>query len=106
MSKAFKVGDHVSWNSEAGRVSGVISQKITSDTLFKGYIHHASQQEPQYIINSDKTDHIAIHKGSALRLLTGSRKLHSGIPKSGRSPRTRGKTRNSAPRNSSGKPAS
>jgi hypothetical protein len=69
MSKTFKVGDHVRWNSEAGRVSGVIVKKITSDTKLKGYVHHASQEMPQYLIKSDKTDHIAIHKGTALRLM-------------------------------------
>jgi hypothetical protein len=36
---------------------------------FKGYTHHATKEEPQYFIKSDKTDHVAIHKGSALRLL-------------------------------------
>ena len=68
-SKQFKVGDHVRWNSEAGRVSGVIIRKIISDTKFKGYMHHASREEPQYLIKSDKTDHVAIHKGTALRLI-------------------------------------
>jgi hypothetical protein len=67
MSKEFKVGDHVTWNSEAGPVSGVIARKVTSNTRFKGYVHHASKDEPQYIINSDKTDHVAIHKGTALQ---------------------------------------
>ena len=62
MSKVFKVGDHVKWNSEAGRVSGVIARKVTSNTGFKGYLHHASKDEPQYMINSDKSDHVAIHK--------------------------------------------
>jgi hypothetical protein len=69
MSKIFKVGDHVRWNSEAGRVSGVIARKITSNIRFKGYVHHASKDEPQYMINSDKSDHVAIHKGSALHLI-------------------------------------
>ncbi len=69
MPKIFKRGDHVAWNSEAGRVRGVILKKITSDIRFKGYVHHASKDHPQYLIKSDKTDHIAIHKGQALRLL-------------------------------------
>ena len=69
MSKVFKVGDHVKWNSEAGRVSGVIARKVTSNIRFKGYLHHASKDEPQYMINSDKSDHVAIHKGSALHLI-------------------------------------
>ena len=55
MSKTFKVGDHVRWNSEAGRVSGVIIKKVISDTKFKGYVRHASREEPQYLIKSDKT---------------------------------------------------
>jgi hypothetical protein len=70
MPKTFKIGAHVRWNSEAGRVSGVIIEKITTDTRFKGYIHHASREAPQYLIKSGKTEHVAIHKGGALRLTT------------------------------------
>jgi hypothetical protein len=69
MTKTFKSGDHVEWNSEAGRVRGVILKKVVSDVRFKGYVHHATRDELQYFIKSDKTEHIAIHKGSALRLL-------------------------------------
>lgn len=68
MPKTFKIGEHVRWNSEAGRVSGIIMKKITSDMKFKGYVHHASREAPQYLIKSDKTEHVAIHKGTALRL--------------------------------------
>ncbi|MGC1676159.1 MAG: DUF2945 domain-containing protein [Candidatus Binataceae bacterium] len=67
MPKTFKRGDHVEWNSEAGRVRGVIVKKVTSETRFKGYVHHASKDEPQYMIQSDTTDHVAIHKGRALK---------------------------------------
>jgi hypothetical protein len=64
-----KRGDHVSWNSEAGRVRGTITRVVTSAITFKGYTVHASKDEPQYEIKSDTTDHIAMHKGSALRKL-------------------------------------
>jgi lipopolysaccharide export system protein LptA len=64
--KQFKSGDHVSWNSEAGRVRGRITRVVTSPTRFKGYTVHASGDEPQYEIKSDTTDHLAMHKGSAL----------------------------------------
>jgi hypothetical protein len=67
MKKTFKVGDHVVWNSEAGRVSGTIIKVHTKDVDYKGYTHHASKDEPQYEIQSDKADHIAMHKGAALR---------------------------------------
>ena len=65
--KKLKVGDHVTWNSEAGHVSGTIIKVHTKDFVFKGYTHHASKDDPQYEIESDKTEHIAAHKGAALR---------------------------------------
>jgi len=67
--RRFSKGDHVSWNSEAGRVHGTIVRVVTSAIQFKGYTVHASDDEPQYEIKSDKTDHIAMHKGSALAKL-------------------------------------
>ena len=73
MSTTFQRGDHVEWNSEAGRVRGIIVKKVVSEVKFKGYTHHATKEEPQYFIKSDKTDHVAIHKGAALRLLSRSR---------------------------------
>jgi len=68
MTRTFKVGDHVTWNSEAGRVSGTIIAVRTKDLDWKGYTHHATQDDPQYEIKSDKTDHIALHKASALKM--------------------------------------
>jgi len=74
MAHDFKVGDHVEWNSEAGRVRGTIRKKITSEITFKGYTVHASKAEPQFLIKSDKTEHLAMHKGSALKLIPKSRR--------------------------------
>lgn len=67
MAKDFSVGDHVAWNSEAGHVTGVITKKHTKDVDYKGHTRRCSEDEPQYEIESDKTDHVAMHKGSALR---------------------------------------
>jgi hypothetical protein len=69
MTHNFKIGDHVGWNSEAGRVSGTIVRVHTSDFEVNGYTHHASVDAPQYEIKSSKTEHIAFHKGSALTKL-------------------------------------
>lgn len=66
MKTAFKVGDKVSWNSEAGIVSGSIIKIHTNDFTFKVYTHHATKDDPQFEIKSSKTSHIAAHKGSAL----------------------------------------
>ena len=62
----FKVGNHVRWNSDAGFVTGTIIQVHTRETEYKGHPRHASLDEPQYEIKSDKTEHIAMHKGSAV----------------------------------------
>ena len=69
MTRKYKVGEHVSWNSEAGRVRGRITKVHTADFEFLGRTRRASDDEPQYEIKSDKTDHVAAHKGSALTLL-------------------------------------
>ena len=68
MTTKFKVGDHVTWNSEAGNVSGKINKVHTSDFDDKGHTRRASLDEPQFEIASDKTGHIAAHKENALRL--------------------------------------
>jgi hypothetical protein len=65
----FKVGDHVTWNSEAGRVSGVIIGIHTADFDYKGHTHRASADDPQYEIKSDKSDHVAAHRGKVLTRL-------------------------------------
>ena len=67
MTTKFKVGDHVCWNSEAGQVSGCIIKVHTRDTEYKGHTRHCTVANPQYEIKSDKTAHIAMHKGDALR---------------------------------------
>ena len=67
MAQHFKVGDLVTWNSEAGHVSGTIIRVHTRNVDYKGYTHHASEEDPQYEIKSSRSEHIALHKGSALR---------------------------------------
>jgi len=70
MKHQFKSGDHVRWNSEAGYVTGKIIKVHTKDFNYKGYTHHASEEVPQYEIKSDKSDHIAAHKGKALKKIS------------------------------------
>ncbi|MFL5789007.1 MAG: DUF2945 domain-containing protein [Flavisolibacter sp.] len=67
MSEKFKIGDYVTWNSEAGNISGTVVKIHKKDFHFKGYTHHASKEDPQYEIRSDKTDHIAVYKAGALQ---------------------------------------
>ena len=66
MNHPFKIGDHVRWNSEAGYVTGRIIKVHTHDTDYKGHMRRCSEADPQYEIQSDKTDHVAMHKGAVL----------------------------------------
>ena len=67
MAEKLKVGDHVTWNSEAGYVSGRIIEIHKKDVEYEGHTHHGTEKDPQYEIKSDKTEHVAMHKGSALK---------------------------------------
>jgi hypothetical protein len=69
MVRTFRIGEHVSWNSEAGRVRGKVIKVHRRDVNYKGYIHHASSDDPLYEIESDTTDHVALHKAAVLRRL-------------------------------------
>ena len=57
----------MTWNSEAGHVSGTIIRVHTRNVDYKGYTHYASEDDPQYEIKSSRSEHIALHKGAALR---------------------------------------
>lgn len=59
MNERFEIGDHVRWNSEAGRVSGTIIAIHTADFAYEGHTHRATEADPQYEIKSGKTDHVA-----------------------------------------------
>lgn len=67
MTNRFSVGDRVRWNSEAGQVQGTITKVHTKDTDYKGHTRRCSPNDPQYEIKSDKTDHVEMHKGQALK---------------------------------------
>ena len=67
MTHKFKIGDHVNWDSDGGHVYGKIIKAHTRNVDYKEYTHHATVGDPQYEIKSDKTNHIAMHKGTALK---------------------------------------
>ncbi|MCV7434602.1 hypervirulence associated TUDOR domain-containing protein [Mycolicibacterium bacteremicum] len=67
MSKEFKKGDKVSWQSHGTTVPGTVEKKITSDTETAGRTVRASKDEPQYKVTSDKTGKDAVHKPESLK---------------------------------------
>ncbi|WP_447911858.1 DUF2945 domain-containing protein [Microbacterium phyllosphaerae] len=70
MSKELSEGDRVSWNTSQGRTQGTVEEKRTKDFRFAGQSFTASEEEPAYIVKSEKSGDEAAHKGSALRRLS------------------------------------
>ena len=68
MSQEFKRGDKVVWSSHGhDDTPGVVVRKITSDTEAGGRKVRASEDDPQYLVKSDKGGGEAVHKPSALK---------------------------------------
>lgn len=67
MSNDLSKGDDVSWKSHGQTVHGEVKKKITSDTEAAGRTVRASKDEPQYLVESDKTGRDAVHKPDALK---------------------------------------
>lgn len=66
MTKNLSKGDRVSWNTSQGRTHGHIVERRTKDFTFDGQHFTASEDEPSYIVESDKSGKRAAHKGDAL----------------------------------------
>ncbi|MFF0918360.1 DUF2945 domain-containing protein [Rhizobium leguminosarum] len=66
MSKQLKRGDEVSWNTSQGKTEGRVVKKQSSPTKIKGHGVKASEAEPQYIVESDKSGKRAAHKPDEL----------------------------------------
>lgn len=65
--KDLSKGDRVEWNTSQGRTSGRVKNKLTSETDIEGHTAKASEDGPQYLVESDKTGAEAAHKPDALR---------------------------------------
>jgi hypothetical protein len=63
----FKPGDKVSWQTSQGETRGRVRRRLTGRTHVKGHTVDASQDEPQYLVESDKTGEQAAHKPEALK---------------------------------------
>lgn len=69
MAKEFTKGDKVSWQSHGNTITGKVKRRITKDTEAAGRTVRASKDEPQYLVESDKSGGEAVHKASALTRL-------------------------------------
>ena len=67
MSDELKKGDKVEWSSHGGKAIGKVEKKITERTEAAGRTVAASEDEPQYLVKSDKSGGEAVHKPDALK---------------------------------------
>ena len=67
MVTMFQKGDRVEWDSHGGTAVGTVEQKITSRTEAAGRTVDASEDEPQYLVRSEKSGGTAVHRPEALR---------------------------------------
>lgn len=61
-----KPGDKVEWNTPQGKTEGEVQKKLTSPTKIKGHSVAASDDNPEYLVQSDKSGQEAAHKPEAL----------------------------------------
>ncbi|WP_309744898.1 MULTISPECIES: DUF2945 domain-containing protein [unclassified Chamaesiphon] len=67
----FKKGDKVQWESAQGSIEGTVKQKLTEPMEIKSHRVNASKEDPQYLVESDKTGKEAAHKPASLRSTEG-----------------------------------
>jgi hypothetical protein len=66
MSDDLKQGDKVTWQSHGSTAEGTVKRKITGDEKAAGRQVRASEDDPQYEVESDKSGGTAVHKPGAL----------------------------------------
>ena len=67
MAKSVKVGDKVKWSSSGGESVGKVVKKVTKPMTIKGHKVAASKDNPEYLVESEKSGGRAAHKASALK---------------------------------------
>ncbi|MBC8122355.1 MAG: DUF2945 domain-containing protein [Gemmatimonadaceae bacterium] len=67
MTDELNQGDRVEWSTSQGKTTGVVVKKLTSPINIKGHHVAASKDNPEYLVESDKTGAQAAHKPGALK---------------------------------------
>jgi len=62
----FEPGDKVEWNTPQGMTRGTVKKKLTSRTEVGGQTIAASDEDPRYLVESEKSGKEAAHKPTAL----------------------------------------
>lgn len=70
MVEEFKPGDLVEWETPQGKTSGTVKKKLTEPTDIKGHHVAASEDNPEYLVESEKSGAQAAHKPESLKRKT------------------------------------
>jgi hypothetical protein len=65
VAQEFRQGDTVEWNTPQGKTRGTVKRKLTSDTEVGGQKVKASEDDPRYLVESEKSGKQAAHKADA-----------------------------------------
>ena len=66
MAQDFKQGDKVEWNTPQGKTRGTVKKKLTDRTEVGGQTVAPSEDDPRYLVQSEKSGKEAAHKPDAL----------------------------------------
>lgn len=67
MADKVKPGDKVEWSSGKSRIKGKVVKELTRETRIKGHVAKPTKDDPQYLVESDKTGAKAAHKPEELK---------------------------------------
>ena len=67
MAKQLKPGDRVQWNTPQGKTTGKVKKKLSSSKKIKGHVAKASKENPEYLVQSEKSGKEASHRPGELR---------------------------------------
>ena len=69
-SKRLKKGDKVEWQTSQGKTSGTVKKKLTAPTKIKSHEVAALKNNPEYLVETEKSKKITAHKPEALKKQT------------------------------------
>ena len=69
MAQEFKRGDRVEWSFRGAKVVGTVRRKLSSRTVVNQRVVAASNDDPRYLLRSEKTGKETTRRGGSLRKL-------------------------------------
>ena len=72
MAEELNKGDRVEWETSNGKTIGKVKKQVTQPSDIKRHYVAASEKNPQYLVETEKTGKEAAHKPESLKKLDES----------------------------------